>query len=70
MPFSVCNDVCASIGVQGINIKVWIVNEGIIPYPTAMGKRNGRIRPIIASISGKGIKILEGKKRTLVKNIV
>lgn len=51
------------------SVKCWVENTGIISYPTAMGLRNGRIPPIIVSISGKGIKILEGKKRALIKNI-
>ena len=51
------------------SIKAWIENKGIIPYPTAMGERNGRITPVVVAISGKGIKILEGKKRALIKSI-
>ncbi len=54
-------------GVYGI--KVWIENNGYIPYPTEMGKKNGRISNVIISLNGKGIKFLEGKKRSIIKNI-
>jgi len=51
------------------SIQTWVENIGVIPYPTAIGERNGRITPVIVSIKGKGIKILEGKKRALIRNI-
>ena len=54
-------------GVYGV--KVWIENTGFIPYPTEMGKKNGRISNVIISLNGKGIKLLEGKKRSIIKNI-
>jgi hypothetical protein len=58
-----------NMGAGIYSVKVWVENKGMIPYPTAMGKRNNRITPLIVSISGKKIKILEGKKRMLVNSL-
>ncbi|MCP5107470.1 MAG: hypothetical protein GY950_29045, partial [bacterium] len=40
-----------------------------LPYPTSMGKRNRRIPPVVVSLNGTGYKIIEGKKRGLIKDI-
>lgn len=58
-----------SNGAGVYSVKVWIENRGFLPYPTEMGKKNARLGNIIVSLDGKGIKILEGKKRSIVKNI-
>jgi len=58
-----------NLGAGVYEVKAWVENRGIIPYPTAMGRRNRRITPLIISISGKNIKILEGTKRMSVKGI-
>jgi len=50
-------------------VKAWIENAGYLPYPTAMGKRNARISPVVVSIQGKNIKLISGKKRNLIKEI-
>ncbi len=50
-------------------LKVWVENRGYLPYPTAMGKRNNRIIPVILTLEGKDFEIIEGKKRTLIKAI-
>lgn len=51
-------------------VKVWIENSGYLSYPTAMGKRNNRIPPVVVSLTGKNeYKIIEGKKRSLVADI-
>lgn len=55
------------IGNNVYRIKVWVENSGYLPYPTAMGKRNNRILPVIVTLEGK-IDILEGKKRSLIKS--
>lgn len=47
-------------------VKAWIENTGDLPYPTAMGRRNERILPIIVSLGGQGFDVVEGKKRSLV----
>lgn len=51
-------------------VKVWIENTGYLPYPTAMGKRNNRIPPVVVSLTGKNeYKIIEGKKRSLIDDV-
>ena len=50
-------------------IKAWVENTGYLPYPTAMGKRNSRILPVIVSLEGSGVKIIEGQKRSFVQEI-
>jgi len=51
-------------------VKVWIENTGYLPYPTAMGKRNNRIPPVVASLKEKNeYKIIEGKKRSLIAEV-
>ncbi len=44
-------------------VSAWIENRGMLPYPTAMGMRNRRTRPVIVVLDGPGLKILKGKKR-------
>jgi hypothetical protein len=55
-----------NLGAGVYEVKVWIENSGGLPYPTAMGKRNERVLPVIVSLAGPGVDILEGKKRSLV----
>ena len=55
-----------ALGGGVYEVKVWIENTGGLPYPTAMGRRNQRILPVIVSLGGAGVDILEGKKRSLV----
>jgi len=50
-------------------VKVWVENAGVLPYPTAMGKRNRRILPVIVTLNGDGFKIIEGKPRSTVDSI-
>jgi hypothetical protein len=51
-------------------VKVWIENTGYLPYPTAMGKRNNRIPPVVVSLKESNqYKIIEGKKRSLIVDI-
>ena len=55
-----------SLGGGVYEVKVWVENAGDLPYPTAMARRNGRVLPVIVSLSGQGFDIVEGKKRSLV----
>lgn len=50
-------------------LEVWLANEGYLPFPTAMGKRNKIPAPAIMAIEGDGIEILSGKKRTPVNEM-
>ncbi len=47
-------------------LEAWIINDGYLPFPTAMGKRNKIPSPAIITLEGEGIEILSGKKRTPV----
>ena len=58
-----------ALGGGVYQLKAWVENTGYLPYPTAMGKRNNRILPVVVSLEGKDFKIIEGKKRSLVKEI-
>jgi len=55
-----------SLGGGVYEVKAWVENSGDLPYPTAMARRNGRVLPVIVSLSGQGFDIVEGKKRSLV----
>lgn len=58
-----------NLGAGLYEVKVWIENRGYLPYPTEMGKKNGMVSPVVVTLSGKGIKFIEGRKRSLIKNI-
>jgi hypothetical protein len=58
-----------SLGSSVYQVKVWVENTGYLPYPTAMGKRNKRILPVIVTLEGDGFKIVDGKKRSLIQSI-
>jgi len=58
-----------SLGAGVYEVKVWVDNTGILPYPTAMGLRTQRILPVIITLNGDGIKIIEGKARSPVPAI-
>jgi len=57
------------LGTNVYEVKVWIENTGTLPYPTAMGKRNQRILPVVLTLEGPGVHIVEGKKRSLVPSV-
>ena len=50
-------------------LEAWVANEGFLPFPTAMGKRNKAPAPAILIIEGDGIEVLSGKKRTPVNDL-
>lgn len=58
-----------NIGDGLYEIKTYIENSGYLPYPTAMGVRTNRITPVVAALEGKDFKIIEGKKRALIRKI-
>jgi hypothetical protein len=57
------------LGSDVYEIKVWIENTGYLPYPTAMGRRNKRILPVIVTLTGQGLNIVDGRKRSLIPSI-
>jgi len=50
-------------------IEAWVENGGYLPYPTAMGRRNARIMPVIVTLEGKDFEVVEGKKRGQVPSV-
>jgi hypothetical protein len=50
-------------------VDVWIENEGSLPFPTAMGKRNKIPAPAIIKVEGSEALLLSGKKRTPVNEL-
>jgi len=54
------------LGANVYEVKAWVENTGTLPYPTAMGKRNLKILPVVLTLEGPGLQIVEGKKRSLV----
>lgn len=57
------------LGTGVYEVKAWIENTGALPYPTAMGERNQRVFPVIVSLVGQGIDIVQGKPRSLVASV-
>ena len=57
------------MGSSVYQVKVWVENTGYLPYPTAMGKRNKHIQPVVVTLEGDGFKIVDGKKRSLIQSI-
>jgi Zinc carboxypeptidase len=58
-----------ALGGGVYEVKAWIENTGGLPYPTAMGRRDTRILPVIVSLGGTGVEIIEGRKRSLVQAV-
>jgi len=50
-------------------LEIWVANEGFLPFPTAMGRRNKVPAPAVVTLGGEGIEILSGKKRTPVSEV-
>jgi len=50
-------------------VKVWVENTGYLPYPTAMGERNQQIPPVVITLKGEGIKIIDGKPRSFISKL-
>ncbi len=58
-----------ALGGGVYELKAWVENAGVLPYPTAMGRRNQRILPVIVTVRGDGLRIVEGKPRSPVASI-
>ncbi|MCJ7525254.1 MAG: hypothetical protein MUP71_08540, partial [Candidatus Aminicenantes bacterium] len=57
------------LGNNVFRFKVWVENSGYLPFPTAMGGRNNRPAPAIITLKGDHFTLLEGLKRTPIKEI-
>jgi len=53
-------------GSNVFKVDAWVTNTGGLPYPTHQGQRCKRPSPATITITGKSIKLLEGKKRTAI----
>jgi len=56
-------------GGDVFQVEAWVTNEGFLPFPTAMGKRNRAPAPAILILEGEGTEILSGKKRTTLNDL-
>ncbi|MFH1946335.1 MAG: M14 family metallopeptidase [Acidobacteriota bacterium] len=56
-------------GAGVFRIKVWIENAAYLPYPTAMGKRNQRIFPVMLILEGDAVHFLEGHERAFIPDV-
>ncbi|MBN1938768.1 MAG: hypothetical protein JW843_04225 [Candidatus Aminicenantes bacterium] len=50
-------------------VEAWVENTGYLPYPTAMGRRNNRIFPVLVTLEGPGIQFLEGRAKSSVSSV-
>jgi hypothetical protein len=57
------------LGKGFYRVKLWVENIGFLPYPISMGTRNQRIPPVVVSLTDGNFKIIEGKKRNLIKEV-
>jgi hypothetical protein len=48
---------------------VWVQNTGELPFPTAMGKRNQHVGPVVVTVGGAAMTFLSGKKRTMITDL-
>jgi hypothetical protein len=59
----------AEKGAGIYELTVWIQNTGELPLPTAMGKRNGHVGPIVLTLEGSDLFFVSGRKRTALNGI-
>jgi hypothetical protein len=59
----------AGKGANVYELTVWVHNAGELPLPTAMGKRNGHVGPIVVTLDGSGLAFISGKQRTALSGI-
>jgi hypothetical protein len=50
-------------------LTAWIQNTGELPLPTAMGKRNRRVGPVVLTIGGSSLVFLSGRERMTINDI-
>nr|MDA3906398.1 hypothetical protein [Bacteroidales bacterium] len=58
-----------NISADVFKVDVWVQNENYLPFPTAMGTRNGRPAPAVLLLDGKDIQLLNGKARTAILKV-
>lgn len=57
------------LGGGVVRLEVWIRNENLLPFPTAMGERNQQPGPAILLVEGKDLEFLDGLPRTPVNKV-
>jgi hypothetical protein len=60
------------VTAKGANIyelTVWVQNAGELPFPTAMGKRNQHVGPIVVTVGGNGLTFLSGRRRSTINDL-
>ena len=57
------------LGGGVFRLKAWVENSGYLPFPTAMGGRNARMTPAVITLEGDGLDLVEGLKRSALKEI-
>lgn len=67
--FKFLDEKITELGTGIYKLELFIENQGYLPYPIAMGKRNSQPAPVIVSLSADNIEILEGKKRMPITGI-
>ncbi|HQF86342.1 MAG TPA: M14 family metallopeptidase [Acidobacteriota bacterium] len=50
-------------------VKAWVENTGYLPYTTAMAQRNSQYTPVVLELKGAGLRFLEGRPRSLVRQV-
>jgi hypothetical protein len=59
----------AAKGASVYELTVWVHNAGELPLPTAMGRRNRHVGPIVLTVDGGDLQFLSGRKRTALNEI-
>ncbi len=50
-------------------VKAWVENTGYLPYATAMAQRSSQYTPVVLELKGAGVRFLEGRPRSLVRQV-
>lgn len=58
-----------ALGAGVYRVELFIENKSTLPYPTDMGLRNQQPAPVILSLDGNGITLIEGQARTPVTSL-
>jgi hypothetical protein len=58
-----------ALGAGVYRLELFIENKSPLPYPTDMGIRNQQPAPVILSLEGNGITIVEGQARTPITSL-
>ncbi len=56
-------------GAAVYELTVWVQNAGELPLPTAMGKRNRHVGPIVITLEGRDLVFISGREHTAINGI-